>query len=544
MNRSILLAAAISLVLPGCTTLEVRNFNTRDAASRRGIAYYLPYSQFETKLTWTAGCDPDENNALDVTPKVEMTAKTGPDPDGLYVIDYESLNAFTKTSNVKVEFYDNGAIKSINAAADDKTGDILKTTLSAVGKFTRVLATGAAPSGYTPPIRCSDALIKAVAAVKKAKSGEKNPAGVLIHEGVDQKTDKLKAATDQLEAYSAVIVKAGASITDAQKAEHFTRISAVSAAQIELDIATKALAEAQKKITFTKTISFPETSSQSESKTGEMIDTAVLLKWIEQDPANLCAKDDKTCEAGVKAYDFKAQAGLMAKEYSVWLRLAANSTYKDKFKGGDPGTAEDGIRYRISVPATLAACTRTSCTEIEAQQARDEASRRAGSPPVGDQVKNKAEFIKTFPVQMMNAGTTFYLPFNSAMFTNATLSATFAQNGTMTSAGYEQKRAPGEAVAGIADTLLGEIGSTIEKTREDDQTELEKIKEQVELAKAQKALDDARAALVEKEIDPNDAAIEALAADTALRAAEVANINAAIAKIEANKRLAEAQMPK
>lgn len=538
MNKSIALAAAMSLALSGCTTLRVHNFAAEDTASRQGIAYFLPFSQFETKLSWTASCDAKKNYEISLTPKVEMTPKTGPDPDGLYVIDYESLNAFTKTSSVKVDFYENGAIKSINAAADDKTGDLLKTTLTAVGKFARVAAIGSAGTTFTPPIICTTALQDAIKAVEKAKSGEKDSAGTVIVEGVDQKTDNLKAATNRLEAYSAIIVKAGASITDAQKTEHFARISAVSAAQIELDNATKALAEAQKKITYTKTISFPERSSLSESDPGEMIDTAVLLKWIEKDPKQLCPDNSEECIAGVKAFDFKAQANEMALKNSLWLKLAANSDYANRFTGGDTGSAEAGVRYRISVPATLSVCSEMKCSELEALL--KEVQEAAGG---GEPVLPEATVVKSFPVQMMNGGTTFFLPFESAMFTNATLSATFAQNGVLTSAGYEQKRAPSEAVAGIAETLLGEIGSTIEKSREDDKTELEQIKEQVELAKAQKALDDAEAALVEKEIDPNDAAIAALATDTALRAAEVANINAAIAKLEANKRLAEAQKP-
>lgn len=536
MRKLILLVGAASLALPGCTTLRVHNFTTNDAKSRQGIAYFLPFTQFDTKLSWTASCDKNDGNALGLTPKAEMVQKTGPDPDGLYVIDYESLDAFTKTSNVKVEFYDNGAIKSINASADDRTGEILQTTLTAVGTLVRATALGASsnqPKEAT--LVCSKELLEALAEFKKAKSGERDGNGNLIADGVDQKTDKLKAATDSLEAYSAVIVRAGESITDAQKAEHFRRIAEVSAAQIELNIATKKLAEAQKRVTYTRTITFPATSNIFESAQGEEIDAKVLANWIGEEVTTACAKkpqaDRAACAASMKVEAENAVSRL-ARENSLWLSLAARATYAGKFTGGEKGDAESGVRYRISVPATLSVCKAASCT----------ARGTAGTP--GDGGADKASVLESFPVQMMNAGTTFFLPFKSAAFTNATLSATFAQNGVLTSAGYEQKRAQGQALADATATLLGQIGTTVEQARKSKKSELDKTKEEEALAKAQKALADARAALVPKEVDPTDAAIDALSADTALRAAEVANRNAAIAKIEAEKRYAEALKPK
>ena len=531
--------------LSGCTTLKVNKFGAEES-NREGIAYFLPFSQFETKLTWTASCDTKNGDELKLTPKAEMTPKTGQDPDGLYVIDYKSLDAFTKTSDVKVSFYDNGAIKSINASADDKTGEILGTTLTAVGKFVRILGAGAAEGAPPEPLRCSVALKASLTAVKEAKSGKKDANGNFVIdadgnpiEGVDQKTAKLKAATDRLEAYSAVITSAGASITDAQRAEHFTRISAVSAAQIELDIAKKKLAGALKKVTFVKAIKFPSRSSLTESASGEMVPVSTLRKWVKA-PKDLCAKNDQTCLDAANKRDLNNELKQLAADYSLWFKLAANSDFADRFTGTDDEKAERGIRYRISVPATLKVCGELKCSELEKLQSSDDDATIPGADPTES---NKEYFVKAFPVQMMNQGTTLFLPFKSAAFTNATLSATFAQNGTLTSAGYEQKRATGEAVASLAGTLLGEVGTTIEKAREDDKTELELIQEQTALAKAQKELADAEAALVEKEVDPDDAALEALQTDTALREAEVANINAAIAKIEANNRLDEAQNP-
>ena len=82
ISRSTILALAVaSLPLAGCTTLKVHPA-TGDAASRQGIAYFLPFSQFETKVTWAASCDA-KSRELSLTPKIEATAKNGPDPAAL-----------------------------------------------------------------------------------------------------------------------------------------------------------------------------------------------------------------------------------------------------------------------------------------------------------------------------------------------------------------------------------------------------------------------------------------------------------------------------
>lgn len=517
MTKSIIFAATLVLALSGCTTLKVNNFSGKPD-ERQGIAYFLPFTQFETTVSWTASCDTNNGNEFGLTPQAEMTPKTGPDPDGLYVIDYRSLDAFTKTSNVKVDFYDNGAIKAINASADDKTGEILSTTLTAVGKFARVAYSGPALTESTQPtFVCSQALINAIRSVEVAKSGTKPSDGSPEVEGVDQKTQKLKAATDLLEAHSIIILRAGASITDAQRSEHLRLVSEVSAAQEELKKATKVLAEARKKITYTaEPISFPARSSVFESIDAIAVTPAVLAKWIAFDPAKFRAKKEDPCSNDCLPV-FTDELEKLALENSLWLKIVADSDFSDRYKAADNAPSNAGVRYRIAFPATLKVCGVDKC---------------GGEP------------IKTFAVQMMNQGTTLYLPFKSKAFTNATLSATFAQNGVLTSAGYEQKRAQGEALAGAVGTLLGEIGTTFEKVREGEKSQLDLVKEQTELAKAEKELADAQAALVEKELNPDDQAIAALKTETALREAEVANINAAIAKIEANRRLSEAEASK
>ena len=142
-----------------------------------------------------------------------------------------------------------------------------------------------------------------------------------------------------------------------------------------------------------------------------------------------------------------------------------------------------------------------------------------------------------FPVKILQQGSTFFLPFESEAFTNGALTATFSEAGVLTSAGYEQKRAQGEALASLGGTLADQITGLLEASREDDKSDLELLQEKIALQNAENEL--AKAEEAEQDASQIDQEIEALAADTSLKLAQVANKNADIALKEAEKKLAE-----
>jgi hypothetical protein len=127
---------------------------------------------------------------------------------------------------------------------------------------------------------------------------------------------------------------------------------------------------------------------------------------------------------------------------------------------------------------------------------------------------------------VLQRGTTFYLPFSSEPFSNGALSATFSEAGILTSAGYEQKRSQGEALAGVADSLADQVVAVGASFRD---AKLTKIKQQTDLAKAEKELDTAEKALLASPDSSTALATASLNADTAMKQAEVANIQADIA---------------
>lgn len=508
--RSAIAALAIaSLPLAGCTTLRV-NPATSDPLSRQGIAYFLPFSQFETKVTWAASCD-KVSRELALTPKIEATAKNGPDPAALYVIDYASLSAFTKTSSVKATFYDSGAIKSINAEADDRTAEILTKTFSAVGKVAKLVATAGSDKAL-----CSADLVQKLGDAKKAK------------DKVEELTALLAKHTRDLDLSSARVTRAGAAISRSLRQSHDTAIANVVATQLELDSAKALLEERTKAVSHASTVKFPETSTVIASTKGIVIPPATLAKWL----ARKVDGEGKPAETDPQ---FKQRVEDLAAQAAIWLELKSMTALVDPVKAraaaatGKPGDTalrdtsdpgpEAGIRYRVGVPATLAACKGGPCTKVGVEE---------------------GELVKSLPVTLLNRDTTFFLPFHSTAFTNGALSATFAESGVLTSAGYEQKKAAGEAVAGVLDALATEISAVVEADRAKSKSKLEELEEEIKLAKAEKELADAKAALDESGNDVNADAIEALASDTALKQAQVANISADIAVREAQDKLAEA----
>lgn len=133
-------AGCALLALSACTThLDVDHALPSDPASRRGIAYFLPFTQFDTKTTWTlAACD--AQGIPEIAVSFAATPVSAPDPDHLYTIDYSSLDAISKTSSVKVDFHDSGAIKSINASAEDRTAEIAGKAISEPRRTPRVFS--------------------------------------------------------------------------------------------------------------------------------------------------------------------------------------------------------------------------------------------------------------------------------------------------------------------------------------------------------------------------------------------------------------------
>jgi hypothetical protein len=130
-------AAALLIVLGGCTTsLSTRpDFARTDShGALRGISYALPMLQYEIKASYKIvdcprpplGADP--GGKMDLI--VEATATSDYVAGERYVINYAALANKLKTTDFTIETHPgSGTLKSLNASAEDKTGDAIKSVV-------------------------------------------------------------------------------------------------------------------------------------------------------------------------------------------------------------------------------------------------------------------------------------------------------------------------------------------------------------------------------------------------------------------------------
>lgn len=501
MNRettkiSWLLLGATSICLSGCTTaLKVNNAGPT-AESRVGIAYALPYTQFNIKTTWSvASCD---SAGAEIAIKTEQTATGAPDNDHVYVIDYRSLDSAMKISSLKADFYENGALKSLNAAAEDRTAEVLIKTVSAIGKIASFAAgTGSnvAPDEAKAIIICNKFSEDTLADVKKLRGD------------VSTKNLELEKQTVALEALTARIMRGGDATPDTVLTLHQTAINELSAKQIELESLKRQLETKLKSISYSDETKWPSTSTEFDSKTRREIPSAILMKWFSQKKG-----DEVKPLNAIKSSD-------LAREKSIHFSLRASGNYGSVKDSGDAVGAEYGVRYRFPAQGELLVCVKAAC----------------GTDPVG------VDVLARLAVPILQKGQIFYLPFKSEAFANASLTAQFAQNGTISSAGYERKNAAAETAAGAADTTVDTAVSVDTAFRDAKQSKLDKIKAATDIAKAEKDLADAQKALLDSPNSATQLDAESLKADTALKEAELGNVRAELALIQARQELEKAQ---
>jgi len=113
--------------LAGCTSIgTVRTQDVSPLIKNEalvGVSYSLPAIQYTVKTTRILSeCKNDATPAFAIKPEVTSNYLSGE----RYEIDPTKLSSFLKTSSVGLTFYDDlDTLKGFNAAADDKTGDVI-----------------------------------------------------------------------------------------------------------------------------------------------------------------------------------------------------------------------------------------------------------------------------------------------------------------------------------------------------------------------------------------------------------------------------------
>ena len=265
--------AAVCL-LQACTHLNAVKVAS-GAMTAEGAPYNLTFTQYEltVKRRLTSCFDVEENPAdpknpkktanMKVTTTVEATRKEARDPSQEYIIDYAALRSFFKTTDVAVEYYDNGALKSVNATVTDKTGEFLKSTFSSAAKIA-MLGTG---TGGAAPKACTDEI---AGMVTQAAQAEKD---------VTAKTAALTRQTELLEKLQTVAVALGPTRNAVERREFADQVKALYKAKEDLEKDQKVLADLLKKLTFTSKVTWPKDGSTFSGQIVQPLTGNDVKKW-------------------------------------------------------------------------------------------------------------------------------------------------------------------------------------------------------------------------------------------------------------------------
>jgi hypothetical protein len=496
-------ATLTTLVLGGCTTqLNATRVTSDNPVPTTGAPYFLNFTRFEITATRrVAACESEVDNkkipALVIETQLEAKRSEERDPVRHYVVDLESLQSRLKNTEVIIGYYDSGALKSLNASAEDRTGEVISSVVTTLGKAVVGLA-GAGARAAGDPV-CNEATAAAVAAVAKNK------------ESTAALTKQLEQDVASLQHLTAIATALGKAWDASDRRRLATAMDAAQDKRLKLAALAEELKADLSKISVVGTRKWPANGDVLASTDAlfPALTSAQILKWGSPD------FDDK---------DFQNMVAATA----VWARLEATTALKrtlctqpvdqdDKDEAAAKvqacaGDAAAGLKYRIPVPGRLLLCSTTRCVESTDEKVD--------------------EIHLDQPGLISQLGPIFVLPLKSTVFSNKSVQAAFAENGMPQTLGVKSSASAEKAAATfgtVTEQFLTARSSVVTN-------KLERVKAETELLKAEAELATAKKALEPPKVDPlaeQKEATGAFQADTALLDAELANIKARAALEEA-----------
>lgn len=501
----------LTIFMASCTTqVKVRPdgagpFSAMAAESARaGIDYGLPMLQFKLNVkSMLSKCQKDDG-----TPEVAFTSKVTAEPHYVvgerFVVDYQALSSWTKVSAFELATFDNGAIKSINASAEDQTaaiiGDVVKTGVSIASLASGVPLTvsGGGNASQQPP-----------GDVKSC-----SPDTVRTLKDIEATADALDGATKALTKLTDLVARLERSasinaITDEDKvALKKAQDNVVSQMKVvkKLDAS---LTELSDRVTVSGEILWPNTSkdrvlaAQPSPK-----NAAALMALFVDDPA------------GVPKAKITEAMNLVARIEETVGNPPQDSQDKNKLSESESW----GILYRAPIPARLLVCNVQNVEDCKV----------GGASSVI--VSNEVMAPQLAPLRL--------LPYSSGAFQNNSLKVTFRENGSVATFGYDEKASRAKALSGSVESALASAVA-YRDAREADKDKAAADAKAEEAATEKAKLDklDAEISFLEKtkkleELKkPAEVPVDA---DAAVKA-ETARLNAQLAMLEAKKKVRDAE---
>lgn len=481
----------------GCTTyLDAKLVSSLEGTPPAGAPYHLTFTQYTVTVTRRLVCEP----SMGVSVGAALVREEVRDPARTYVIDLEALQSGLKSTDVSISYYESGALKAVNAAAEDRTGEVVASAVGTLGQL--VLAVAGKPSlaaagTKPPPPECHPTVKATLAKIKK------------LEDDIKLQTTTVKA----LEAELTVLTAAGQTLGKAWSLEarkhHTEKTKALFDATNALEATKRNLAENLETVSITSPpVRWPTNGDEFVWRPGANPE-ARMVPDLEQEKVRgwLLMADEKAVQSVIERSRVFAR---LCSVSPIGRPVRCDGTPTDeKAKVAWSAREKDlrGLKYRVPVQGRLQICTSEDCQNSVVAE-------------------DENLFSQLGPI--------FTLPLKSAVFTHKTVVAEFDQQGRPAKLGVTSKAAA-EKAASAADAVVDKGLAVREGIVS---TKLERMKEETALLTAQKELEVARAALAPSPATSAQAqAGEAFAAETALLQAELANVNARIA-LEAAKRLA------
>lgn len=499
-NGLVLMSVILGLLGTGCTTSlnAIRlsdNEGGQVAPPPAGAPYSLPFTQYTITVTRRLTSCTSEQGVpeAEIAMSAEIARAEVPDPTRQYVIDLTGLQGPMKKTNLVIEYHDNGALKSINAEAEDRSAQVLTSVTEVLGTVVKAAAGVAAGPGselcrYYDP---------------KDESDDRINIRDLVEQRIPAQERRVKAAartisqlTSDLERETALATTLGRIWAASDRQRMAKVVVDLHDARSELVRATEELKASLAVVTSVGKVVWPpngSTFSADDPSTPLIagISLDVLRRWLVQEDSELNR--------------ILGETTVFARITSPLPQNAARSCTTTC-----PGDTVEGIKYRVPQQGILELFSIVS----------------------GPQ-RRQSSIAKDVGL-VSQLGPIYAIPLKSVPFSNREVKATFSPAGLPLSLGIKSNAVTEAVAASISSTATqaSQVRSSVITT------ELERVQAQTALLTAQRQLQVAESALVPS---PNASAVEATAAfqaDTALLSAELAYLNA-LRALEEARRLAQ-----
>jgi hypothetical protein len=476
---------------------------------RIGSEYGLPMLQFKIVIHRTlTQCTSDEN-PIDIRFLAKVTAEPHYVVGERYVIDYEALSNWSKTTSFELQTYDNGAIKSINAEANDQTagivGDVVKSGISLLSLTTGVPLGNGAPPTPGNNWACKQETLTLLKDIEETDTDLKTKTAELV---------ALTDTVDRLERSASM----NALTDDAKQRLEKAQIALKAQSELVTKVDNN-LSKLMDRVTESDEIIWPQkmddfTLDAAPSPKGKEFLMALFEKVGNDKPGYTRARLEST---------FQLRGQLMPSVIAPKQEICASTMSSDCKISRIEEPNYTGLYYRSPVTAQLLIC------QVENN---DECTVNAASSVV---VSAGVLAPQLAPLRV--------LPLSNGIFQNNVFTAIFRENGGLAKFNYDEKavrgkEASGAIASGLDNVILYRDSNHAYKDKQASDAKAEKdAKKKAELDEL-----DGEIARLEKQNK-----IETMKVETSLNAGlndthvETSRLNAKLALLEAQRKVREAQ---